>query len=238
MGFFLRVDVVIELCKFAIDLALEFVAGDCFDEISRFLLQADGAWLLSQRIHRRQDHDCQSILHALRGSEAGSRHVRRARPADPDRRCWCRRWFCQPLQAIVRAPRHPRPDRLKTPQAPDRIAVPRYLGERTDTHADLQKPIVSCRIHIVSDHAKSSLDEASGINLAHQAEADQSDGCPSRHGVWRYSGGAIASSRATTSRLSPNAFGTGMPRCPRSRRIAWLCSPGSQIRSTPGSRRE
>ena len=128
-----------------------------------------------------------------------------------------------------------------TKQSPSHrpFAVPRYFGERADMAADPRKPPVSRRVHIESDHDKSRFDEAPSIDLSHQANADQSNGSPSRHGnIWCHSSGAIASSRATASRLSRNAFGTGMPRRRRSTRFAWLCSPGSQIRSTPGSRRE
>ena len=48
----------------------------------------------------------------------------------------------------------------------------------------------------------------------------------------------MARSRATASRLSRNARGIGTPLIRRSRSLVWLCSPGSQMRSTPGSRGE
>src|SRR5215468_247191 len=47
---------------------------------------------------------------------------------------------------------------------------------------------------------------------------------------------AMPGSRAAISRLSRRGLGMGMPFLARSCRLRWLCSPGSQMRSTPGNR--
>ncbi len=63
----------------------------------------------------------------------------------------------------------------------DRIALPRYVGECCSAPADLRKTLVPCRNNVKSDDAKSRGDQAAGIALSHQSDADQSDGCLGRH---------------------------------------------------------
>ncbi len=63
----------------------------------------------------------------------------------------------------------------------DRIALPRYVDERSDAPADLFKLFVARRIDVESDHAKSRGDQAAGVDLSHQPDADDADGCLGRH---------------------------------------------------------
>ena len=58
----------------------------------------------------------------------------------------------------------------------DRLAVPRDVGERCRAHADLRHAICLGRIDVVSDDGKARGEETGGIDLAHQAEADEADG--------------------------------------------------------------
>src|SRR5262249_9047656 len=95
---------------------------------------------------------------------------------------------------------------------------------------------VLCGIDVEADDAKADLAQAMRQRLTQETYADQPDGFVIRHADVAQGSGAMPRSRAAASRLSRNGFGIGMPCALRSRRLRSLCSPGSQMRSTPGRR--
>ena len=63
----------------------------------------------------------------------------------------------------------------------NRIALPRYICERSGSTAYLCYPLVACRIDVEPDHAESGCDQSSGVDFTHQADTDQTDRSLRRH---------------------------------------------------------
>ena len=59
----------------------------------------------------------------------------------------------------------------------DRIAVARDIGKRSGARAEICQARAFRRIDVEADDGKSRRDQAARIDLAHQADADDADGC-------------------------------------------------------------
>src|SRR5579885_2265433 len=90
----------------------------------------------------------------------------------------------------------------------DRVAVVGDLSEASRASADFVQDFVTRRVYVMAHDRKPRCQQAAGVDLAHQPETDDADERPL---VRAHGSAAMLRSRATASRLSRNAFGTGMP---------------------------
>src|SRR6516162_6622803 len=131
----------------------------------------------------------------------------------------------------------------------DGIATPREIGDgRSRPAAKLRELGVLGRIDVEANDLEAGVEQAMRERLTQQADADEAYRVTIAHGPHpsptrterslssHQPSSAMPSSRAAVSRLSRSGLGMGIPFWARSCRLRWLCSPGSQMRSTPGSR--